>query len=76
MASTTLGVATLGLEPPMTPGLTVPVSWYLHIGCDACIVRVYGVYIALYIGCAVGNSNREVSVTRVDGYRAMGIDGV
>lgn len=28
---TTLGVATLGLEPPITPGLMLPVSLYLHL---------------------------------------------
>ena len=27
--ASTSGVATLGLEPPMTPGLMEPVSWYL-----------------------------------------------
>lgn len=30
MVCTTLGVATLGLEPPITAGLTLPVSLYLN----------------------------------------------
>lgn len=29
MKETTLGVVTRGLEPPMAPGATDPVSWYL-----------------------------------------------
>ncbi|RNA18174.1 hypothetical protein BpHYR1_028332 [Brachionus plicatilis] len=31
IASTTVGVATLGLEPPITPGLIEPVSTYFAV---------------------------------------------